>query len=193
MTTPLFMEIGGRPKIEQMLLQVSGTSAGERELIHNDTIKEAVSVSTPGVWNPADHAMVKEASKNRSLVLWTKTPKYAFVPGPACFGRIVTLHCCWVPPGHSNPKNLAEFQSMPGYEVGVFGGVGDPQFNRAWRELPFSTSRHKVIISNVLKISTPMKLAWFVEAADVATGTKGSGALFFLRVDGVVEVFGSFM
>jgi len=192
MTTPLFNEIGGRPKIEAMLLQVSGESGGERELIHNEKIEKQVAASVPGTWNPADSKLVEEASKNRSLVLWSGTPKYAFVPGPACFGRIITLHSCWVPPGHSDPKSESDFQKMPGYEVSVFGGVGDPQFNRAWRNVPFSTSRHRVIVSNVLKISTPMKLAWFLDSADVGP-QKGTGAMFFLRIDGLMEVFGSFM
>jgi hypothetical protein len=192
MTTPLFFDTSRASKLESLLEQVSGESVGKREIIHNETISAVVAGTSPKFWNPAEHAEVKSAKKNRSLIIWADKPKYAFVPGPKCFGRIVTLHSCFVPPGHEDPTSEAEFRQLPGYEVCVFGGVGDPQFNRGWRDLPFSTSRHRVIFSNTIQVASPMKLAWWVESSDVGD-KKGDGAFFFLRVDGLVEVFGQYM
>lgn len=194
MTTPLFMELGGRSKLESLLMQVSGDSEGRREVIHVELINDSVASTTPGHWDPEKHGEIEAAGKNRSLVLWSGDVKYAFVPGPKCFGRMVTLHSCWVPPGHAMPDTEAKFRQMPGYEVSVFGGTSDPAFNRGWRSIPFSTSRHRVIISNTLKVASPMRLAWWLDAADVAAsgGKQGTGALFFLRIDGQVEVFGQY-
>lgn len=192
MTTPLFIETGGRSKLEDLLLQVSGDSEGHRAITYTEELKTAVLASKPGIWNPKTLNGVKESMKFRSLAIWDRQYKYAFVPGPACFGRIVTLHTCWVPPGHENPKSESEFRLMPGYAVSVCGGTGDPQFNRGWTDIPFSTSRHKVIFSNTLGIQDPMKLAWWYEVTDVSE-VKGSGAHFFLRIEGEYEVFGSFV
>jgi len=192
MSTQLFFEEGGAPLVEQFLIKISGKSAGDREIIHNQKVDSAVSFSTPAVWDPSKHDKVKDAAINRSLVIWKGDPKYSFIPGPGSVGKAVTLHVCWVPPGHQLPTSEKEFGTMPGYQVGTFGGLSDPNFNRGWMNVPFSTARHRIIISNVIQVSTPMKLCWAVESESIGD-KKGTGALFFLRIDGLVEVFGSFM
>jgi len=192
MTTQLFFEEGGAPLVEQFLIKISGKSAGDREVIHNEKVTEAVGFTKPKMWDPSQHSKIQEAAVNRSLVIWKRDPKYSFIPGPGVVGKSVTLHVCWVPPGHKAPTTEAEFGCMPGYQVETFGGLSDPNFNRGWMDVPFSTARHRIIISNVIKVSSPMKLCWAVECESIGD-KKGTGALFFLRIDGLVEVFGSFM
>jgi len=192
MTTQLFFEEGGAPLVEQFLVKISGKSAGDREVIYNTKVKKGIDFSVCEVWDPSKHDTIVDAALNRSLVIWKEDPKYSFIPGPGTVGRSVTLHVCWLPPGHEAPKTESEFGRMPGYQVGTFGGLSDPNFNRGWMSMPFSTARHRVVISNVIKVSTPMKLCWAVESHDVGEN-KGTGALFYVRVDGLVEVFGSFM
>jgi len=192
MTTPLFTELGGSTKLENFLIQLSGDKAGTVEIHKTINISGVVSASLPGTWDVTDEQVVAENKFNKTLAIWDGSPKYAFVPGPGTFGRMVTLHVCWVPPGHEYPTSIPEFQRSPGYEVSVCGGTADPSFDKSWRNIPFSTTRHRVIVSNVVKITKPMRLAWFVESSDVGT-TRGAGPFFFVRLSGTVQFYGSFM
>lgn len=193
MTTPLFVETEGYSALEVLLQGVSGESNGTRLLVHDESVDIAVSSTAPKTWDPSTNAMIVKEAARHPLIKW-KSAQYAFVPGPACFGSLVTLHVGWVPPGQAKPKDKAEFQALPGYTVSVCGGVGDPQFNRGWADIPFSSTRHRIIVSQALKTTGPMQLAWWVDVQDISQAgtakTKGTGAYFFLRVNGVVEVFG---
>jgi hypothetical protein len=193
MTTPLFFEMDTRPRLESLLIQTAGAHAGTREVEHNDELKAAVKADSPGIWDPSQHAEVQAAAKNRGLVMWNKA-SFAFVPGPATHGSVVTLHYGFIPPGHANPTTAAQFRSLPGYTVRVFGGVGDPQFVERWQDFPFSTSRHRVLQSNLIKVNGNLKLAWWYDVQRIAPtgGTIGSGAHFFLRVIGLADVYGEF-
>jgi len=116
---------------------------------------------------------------------------YKLTPGAGSFGRIITVHFGWVPPGIANPKNAAEFASLAGYTVTTFGGVTDPDFKSGWISAPFSGDLHGVIHFGLFTIASPMRLAYYVESEDVGT-TKGSGTIATLRFEGEIGIFGKY-
>jgi len=193
MTTPLFIEdvsVARKGRFQLMLEQVSGPSAGTRHFNSTESESGMKAATAPGEFDPAELDVVKELAKFHPLVTWKKL-RYAVIPGPGAFGRTVTAHYGWVPPGQKAPKTRGEFANLPGYTFQVFGGVADPNFEGRWLDAPFSQSRHAVICSGLVGIASCMKMVWFVEEADVGA-TKGTGVRVFFRFEGEFEVFGQF-
>jgi len=193
MSTPLFIEdisVAKRSKLQSLLQQLSGPSCGTRHFNQTESIGAAVAATAPGCFDPIALKVAKDLGYYHPLVVW-KRLKIAIIPGPGCYGRTVSVHYGWVPPGIASPKTVGEFANLPGYTMRVFGGVADPNFNGSWEEAPFDEQRHAVIHSGLLAIAIPMRLAWYVEEADIGAKT-GTGARCFIRFEGEMEVFGQF-
>jgi len=193
MSQPLFIEDiaqAKKGKFQLFLEQMSGPSNGTRHFNLTESIAGAIGVAAPKIFDPVSLKVATDLGYYHPLVTW-KRLKYALIPGPGCYGRTVSVHYGWVPPGISNPKTAGEFANLPGYNFKVFGGVADPNFVGSWEEAPFDGQRHAVIHSGLLAIATPMRLAWYVEEADIGAKT-GTGARAFFRFEGEMEVFGQF-
>lgn len=193
MTTPLFTEDltnVGRSRLEQFLIQVSGDDKGTIRIAMDAELETVVGPETPGMLQPSNSPEAKDNAKYHPLLVWEGS-QYCIVPGPGCFGRVVTIYYGWRTPGQDAPKSKDDFKKLSGYTYTVLGGNANPVFTGEWMTPPFNAIRHKVVKSSFLALTNPLELFWYFEEADVATKT-GTGARAFIRWEGELRRYGNY-
>lgn len=148
----------------------------------NGTIA-AVSQYCP--WDEVDTAVI---IGKYTYADWSRL-NITFNPGPAAYGRAITVFCGWTNEGAVVPTTVKEFSRLKGFWTATFGGAGDPVTAKHEFPCPFDQSLLDILkCGNLLLGGRAMFNYCFVES-DFGS-TQVAGDEFSLVVSGEYNVFG---
>lgn len=193
MSSPLFVESIKTADVSPFQLGLQGWSgphAGTKYFSFFKGETGKVAAATPSIFDPSTLDEVKALALLHPLICWKKL-KFQIAEGPGAFGRSVYIHYAWIAPGRAMPTTLDEFRAVPGYACHAYGGAFTVSGRGQWQDVPFSGARHGIVKSGLVTLTSPMRLAWFIDSADIAT-VKGTGDLAEIVLTGEFDLFGQY-